>query len=84
MSKKEKLLKRCLGKPKDFSWKEFETLIRYFGFEEKASGKTGGCRRRFVNANDIVISLHKPHPSPFLKRYQLEQVLETLRQENLI
>jgi hypothetical protein len=30
------------------------------------------------------VILHKPHPTPVLKKYQLEQIEETLRAEGLI
>ena len=29
-------------------------------------------------------SMHKPHPTPVLKRYQVEQILEFLKKEGLL
>lgn len=84
MSKKEKLLLRFASKPKDFSWDELERLLGYFGYELMVQGKTGGSRRRFVHSTHPTISLHKPHLGNILKRYQLEQILEVLRQEKLL
>jgi hypothetical protein len=31
-----------------------------------------------------LVSLHRPHPGPVLKRYQVEQIEEVLRGEGLI
>jgi hypothetical protein len=62
MTRKDKLIKRLLSKPKDFTWDELRTLLAGLEFEEADTGKTGGSRRRFVNPSGVVISLHKPHP----------------------
>jgi hypothetical protein len=84
MTRKEKLLKRFLNKPKDFTWEELVNLLFSFGFEEDSPGKTGGSRRKFINQSGLVISLHKPHPNNILKRYQIEQIIEILNQEDLL
>jgi predicted RNA binding protein YcfA (HicA-like mRNA interferase family) len=84
MTRKDKLIKRLLSKPKDFTWNELTSLLAGLGFEEVKTGKTSGSRRRFINANSMVITLHKPHPHNTLKQYQLEQIIETLKQEGLL
>lgn len=84
MSRKEKLKERFLSVPKDFTWDELITLLAGLEFEEVKTGKTGGSRRRFVNSAEVMINLHKPHPHNTLKRYQIEQVIEILRQEKLL
>lgn len=84
MTRKDKLIKRLLSKPKDFTWNELTALLTRLGFEEVKTGKTSGSRRRFVKADRIIISLHKPHPHNTLKQYQLEQIIETLKQEGLL
>jgi hypothetical protein len=81
MTRKEKLLKRLQTKPKDFTWNELVTLLNWLGFTEETTGKTGGSRRRFINEQELVISLHKPHPKQILKRYQIDQVIEILTEE---
>jgi hypothetical protein len=48
------------------------------------SGKTGGSRVKFIHEMLPPIILHKPHPTPVLKKYQLEQIKETLRGEELL
>lgn len=80
MAKKEKLLQRLLSIPRDFTWEELVTLFYYFDFQEEAKGKTGGSRRKFVDAQGNVISLHKPHPRNILKEYAIKQVIERLRE----
>ncbi len=84
MSRKEKLIKRLLARPKDFSWDELVSLLAALGFTEVATGKTGGSRRRFIDPNGIVLALHKPHPQNILKRYQVEQLIELLQGEELL
>jgi len=55
-----------------------------FGYILTKSGKTGGSRVKFIHENLPPIILHKPHPTKVLKKYQLEQIEETLREEGLI
>lgn len=78
MAKKEKLLQRLLSIPRDFTWDELVTLLYYFGFEEEKKGKTGGSRRKFVDVNDNVINLHKPHPGNILKEYKIRNIINRL------
>ena len=84
MTKKEKLLSRFLKKPKDFTWEEFLSLLAYFDYKQVDTGKTGGSRVRFVRENYPPITLHKPHPKPILKRYQLDEIIHLLKQEKLL
>lgn len=83
MGKKEKLIEKLKGNPKDFTFDEMQTLLIYLGFELSNKGKTSGSRVKFFKDN-IVISLHKPHPRKELLDYQVKQVLETLTKEGLI
>jgi len=41
MSRIEKLLKRFLSAPKDFTWEELVKILASFGYEEIIAGKTG-------------------------------------------
>ena len=84
MTRKEKLIKRLKSKPKDFTWDELTSLLNRLDFIEVKAGKSSGSRRRFITANNVVITLHKPHPSNILKRYQLEQIIKILSEEELI
>jgi predicted RNA binding protein YcfA (HicA-like mRNA interferase family) len=79
MSKIEKTIERLLSKPKDFTWDETIKVLKYFGYDQMAQGKTGGSRRKFVNENKQIISLHEPHPQKVLKTYQLDSIIEHLK-----
>ena len=82
MSKFQKALVRIQTKPTDFTWKELQTILFHFGYEEM---KGGGSRRKFIHAESkAVISLHEPHPAPSMKRYVLDIVLDHLKQERLL
>ena len=85
MSRKDKLLKRFLSVPKDFTYAELVTLLGHFGYKEESKGKTSGSRVMFIHENvDTPIRLHKPHPKPILKEYVIKQVIEELKKENFI
>jgi hypothetical protein len=84
MARRDKLLIRFLSKPKDFTWQELVALLEGLGYSRAAGGKSGGSRVRFVHEDHPPISLHRPHPRPVLKRYQVEQIEEVLRGEGLI
>ena len=85
MSKEEKLIKRFLSKPKDFTYNELRKLLFNFGYEESQSGKTSGSRVAFINIRtNHIIRLHKPHPNEELKIYQIEQLIEELQSRRLL
>ena len=63
--------------PNDFHYNEAVTLIEAHGFVQVKTGKTGGSRVRFKNG-DTPITLHKPHPSGILKKYQLKDIIKAL------
>ena len=86
MSQLKKTLNKLQKKPtpKDVTWDELIKVLNHFGFKSLTAGKTGGSRRKFINKNKMIISLHEPHPRKELKKYQIDQVLETLREEKLI
>lgn len=84
MTKQQKLIDRFLLKPKDFTWDELSKILASFGYKQVSVGKTGGSRVRFIHSEHPPITLHRPHPKPILKRYQLDGVLHLLRQENIL
>ena len=84
MGKKEKLIQRLKTKPKDFTFDEAETLLGYLSYSRSNKGKTSGSRVIFTSAEHAAILLHRPHPGNELKGYQVQQLIETLEQENLI
>jgi len=81
MSKFEKLLRRLLDRPKDFTWDELVTLMRKLGYEELSGA---GSRKKFVNENKDVINLHRPHPGKILKRYMIDEVIAHLKEKGKI
>ncbi len=85
MSKIEKLLKRFLSKPKDFTYEELKRLLAAFDYEEASAGRTAGSRAEFINRKtQHVIKTHRPHPKPILKPYQLEEIKEKLKSKGVI
>jgi hypothetical protein len=85
MSKFAKLLQRFLSKPKDFTFEELKSLLKSVGYEEANTGKTSGSRVAFINhQTKNIIRMHRPHPHPELKRYQLDDIEETLRKAEVI
>lgn len=85
MSSKDKLIKKLKSNPKDFTWDELTRLLGHLGFKEKMQGKTTGSGRKFFNAKaNLIINVHKPHPSPIIKSYLIGQVIKKLEEERLI
>ncbi len=84
MSKKEKLIARLKLKPKDFTFDEAAQLLKYFGYDILPGGKTGGSRIAFSNASKDYIRMHKPHPRNILKAYQVQNLINDLKERDLI
>jgi len=82
MSKFQKALDRLKSKPRDFTWRELQTIMSHFGYQEL---RGGGSRRKFLNPKTrISVSLHEPHPKPILKMYVVELIIEHLKEEGLL
>lgn len=84
MGQKEKLIQWLKSKPKDFTFDDAETLLKYLDYSRSNKGKTSGSRVMFVSEHHGSILLHKPHPQKELKAYQVKQLIEILEQEDLI
>jgi hypothetical protein len=85
MSRADKLLKRFLSKPRDFTYDELRKLLAGLGYEETFSGRTSGSRVSFVNRSTMhIIKIHMPHPAHEMKRYQLDDLEESLRGKGVI
>jgi len=64
MGRAEKLLRRFLSKPNDFTYDELKRLLSSFGYKETRAGKTSGSRAAFINnKTKHIIRLHRPHPA---------------------
>ena len=85
MGQKEKLIKRLKSKPRDFTFAELETLLRFLSYELDNKGRTSGSRVMFTNTEtSSKVILHKPHPRKELLEYQVKQLLEQLKEEGVI
>ena len=84
MSKKEKLARRLLSRPVDFTFDELTTLLSFFGYSMETAGKTSGSRVVFTNENGDYIRLHKPHPKNILKLYQIDDIVANLKERGLL
>lgn len=80
MSKIEKEIERLKSKPRDFTYDEAKKILNNFGFYENNKGKTSGSRVKFVNNENEVVHLHKPHPNNILKPYQLDLIICALKE----
>mgnify|MGYP003295428193 CR=1 FL=1 len=83
MSKKEKLIKRLLQRPKDFTFDEMVSLLSYFNYDLKQGGTGSGVKFIKEDSNE-VINFHKPHPNGILKQYILNQVIEKLKKDGVL
>ena len=85
MTKKEKLIKRLLSKPKDLSWDELVKFLVLYGYEEENGGSTSGSARRFLNnKTNHSFSLHKPHKPNIVKGYAIDIVMDNLKMKGLL
>ena len=84
MGQKEKLIKKLLSKPKNFTFSEAESLLAYFDYVRSNKGKTSGSRIMFISEKHASILLHKPHPRKELLEYQIKQLIAVLKQEGLL
>ena len=84
MGQREKLIERLKSRPKDFTFDEVETLLRFLSYQRINKGRTSGSRVMFVSDEHPPILLHKPHPRKELLAYQIKQLIEMLEQEGLL
>lgn len=84
MGSKDKLIKRFISLPSDFTWDEMHRLLIILGFIPYNKGKTSGSRVIFKSEGRKPIMLHKPHPGNIIKEYALKQVYDYLKSINVI
>jgi len=80
MSRIEKLTKRLLSFPKDFTYNELKAMLLSFGYIEVQGTGSRIC----FSKDDHKIKLHKPHPGKILKAYQLKLVIDELIAKGII
>lgn len=83
MSRSDKLTKRFKTVPADLTWEELISILKILGYEKISSGKTSGSRQKFINEKNEILSLHKPHPGKIVKKYVIEQILESLKDRGI-
>ena len=82
MSTIEKLKKRLLSRPKDFSMEELDRLLLGLGYVRLKHGKTTGSKVGYMDPeNGRVFSLHKPHPENVLKPYVVRELIAHLEKD---
>ncbi len=71
-ARQRRVLKRIFERParSDVRWEELLSLLQALGAELQEGS---GSRVKFV-LDGRVLSLHRPHPRPELKRYAVEDV----------
>ena len=85
MSNKEKLLRRFLARPKDFTDDELRRFLQGSGYREDALVKTSGSRVAFYSdSSKHIIRLHKPHPGNEPRMYQIDLIREELEGRGMI
>jgi len=84
LSKKDKLVKRFLSRPADFTFDELISLLKSMGYFMETTGRTSGSRVAFSNENGGYIRLHKPHPRNILKMYQIDDIISNLKEKGLL
>lgn len=79
MSRLEKSLARLQRnpRPKDFMWDELEFVLSHHNFTLQPSGSGSG--RKFLHTNGYPLSLHKRHPTPYLKVYEVVAAVKALK-----
>lgn len=78
----EKLVKRFLSLPNDFSLNELTRLLNGMGYNIDES--FAGSRIRYVCEGRESILLHKPHPKDIVPVYAIKIVKKVLKEEGLI
>ena len=82
MSTIEKLKKRLLSRPKDFSMEELDRLLLGLGYVRLKHGKTTGSKVGYMDPEKgRVFLLHKPHPENVLKPYVVRELIAHLEKD---
>ena len=85
MSKFDKLVDRLKGRPTDFTWNDAVRVLERCGFELiKRKGTGRASHRRFLRPDGNYFHIAEPHPGSILKRYQVDALLEVLREVGCI
>lgn len=84
MAEYEKLLSKLQSNPKDFTYRELQSIMSRNGYKEDSKGKTSGSRVEY-KGKETTLRLHKPHGGRnFLHDYQIKAVIEFLEKEGVL
>ncbi len=84
MSKHEKLLKKLLSRPRNYTYNELRTLLHGLGYKEESKGKASGSRVAYIlKKTRHIIRLHKPHSEKELRLYQIDQIIKILKEQEV-
>lgn len=85
MTKRDKIIIRLLSRPANFTFDEARNLLGGLNYKEDNRGRTSGSRVAFINIETKhIIRLHKPHPGNILKKYQVDELIDTLESQGVI
>jgi len=85
MSKRDKVMERLLTRPTNFTFEEVRNLLFGLNYKEDNRGRSSGSRVAFISMETKhIIRLHKPHPGNTLKKYQIDELIETLESQGVI
>lgn len=80
MSRKEKLIRRLMSNPVDFTIQELETLLGLAGCIRNNGGRTSGSKVEYSHPpTGLDLSIHRPHPGNELKPYVIKLVIEFMK-----
>lgn len=83
MAEYEKLLEKLKSNPKDFTYRELQSIMSKNGYVENNKGRSSGSRVEY-KGKVTSLRMHKPHGRNFLHDYQIKAVLEFLAKEGVL
>lgn len=84
MGQKEKAISRLTAFPRDMKFEELVTTLRYFQYELNNKGKTSGSRVQFSRDGYPSIRMHKPHDGRSVWKQDLEEIVNMLKEVELL
>ncbi len=85
MGKHEKLILKLKSRTTNFTYQDLKSLLTGFGYTENQKGKTSGSRVAFIQMDTKhILRLHKPHPGNQLKLYQIDLILNELKERGVL
>ncbi len=83
MTQFDKQLQRLQSYPKNFTFRELQSLLHKCGYKMNTKGKTSGSRIAF-KGSVAELQIHQPHDRNVLLKYEIDAALTFLRKEGII